>query len=128
MFWWGIFISCSQSFKRDAGHDYLYFTILSPLFITALLFGLSGMPILERNANKRFRKDPKYLEYRGETSVLIPLPPWLYRALPMIVKRVFLFEFQMYALGLEEEGDGDTLRNALRDKEVNSNTGKVCSQ
>ncbi len=83
MFWWGIFISCSQSFR----HDYAYFTILSPLFIMGLLFGLSGMPILERNANKRFRRDPAYLTYRNETSVLIPVPNCLYRALPMLIKR-----------------------------------------
>ena len=47
--WWGVFISCSSAFED---HKFAYFTIISPLFISALLFGLSGMPILEQGANK----------------------------------------------------------------------------
>ena len=120
MFWWGIFVSSSQSFHSE--HPFAYFTVASPLFITGLLFGLSGMPILERNANRRFRGDPAYLTYREDTSVLIPLPNWLYRSLPLLVKRessaaslsnrslkfhcfsgLLLFEWPVYAEGLQEE-------------------------
>ena len=49
MFWWGIFITCSNVFTN---HLWAYFTIISPIFISLLLFGFSGMPILEKNANR----------------------------------------------------------------------------
>jgi hypothetical protein len=67
-FWWGVFIICSRimiqhtdSSATDGGSeasgDYnpnyvKYYGILSPLFITALLFGLSGLPLLEKSPNE----------------------------------------------------------------------------
>ena len=33
---------------------YGYYTIVSPLFITALLLGLSGLPLLESGANRKY--------------------------------------------------------------------------
>lgn len=83
-FWWGIFISCSQSYAGVNNRG--YFTIISPLFITYLLFGLSGMPILEKTANVRFASNPEYKTYRAQTSVLIPIPNFIYRNLPPIIK------------------------------------------
>ena len=85
LFWWGIFTSCSQSFAGV--HNAGYFTLAGPIFIMGLLFGFSGIPILELNANKRFRLNPDYLHYRTDTSVLVPLPNAVYRRLPLIVKR-----------------------------------------
>jgi hypothetical protein len=70
-------------------HNAGYFTLAGPIFIMGLLFGFSGMPILERNANKRFRLNPDYLHYRTDTSVLVPLPNAIYRWLPLIVKRKY---------------------------------------
>ena len=83
-FWWGIFIIGAQACDPHTGAG--YYIVLSPLFITCLLFGLSGMPILERQANERFGKSADYLRYRQETSPLIPLPNCLYRSLPLLVK------------------------------------------
>ncbi|KAI0631032.1 DUF1295-domain-containing protein [Trametes polyzona] len=37
-----------------------------------------------------------YRRYRAQTSVLVPLPPALYRALPVWVKRTVLLELPMY--------------------------------
>jgi hypothetical protein len=42
------------------------------------------------------RAKAAFLEYRQRTSILIPLPPALYAALPLIVKRIALFEWPMY--------------------------------
>lgn len=84
IFWWGIFISSSQSFSDGTKSG--YFIIISPVFITFLLLLLSGIPILERNANNRYKNDEDYLKYRNETSILIPLPNGLYRNLPHILK------------------------------------------
>jgi tryptophan-rich sensory protein len=46
--------------------------LVSPLFITTLLLFISGIPILERKANEKWGKDKKYIEYKKNTSVLIP--------------------------------------------------------
>jgi hypothetical protein len=50
LFWWSIFIGCSSTFTGE--RTYGYFAILSPVFITSLLFGLSGLPLLEFGLNK----------------------------------------------------------------------------
>jgi steroid 5-alpha reductase family enzyme len=85
LFWWGIFISAIQA--SDVTSPDAYYLLLSPLFITSLLFGLSGMPILEKTANERFGKQSAYISYRQETSVLFPLPNFVYRSLPVVIKR-----------------------------------------
>jgi steroid 5-alpha reductase family enzyme len=98
IFWWGIFIGCSSAFtgSRTVG----YYTIISPIFITALLFGLSGLPLLESGFNKRFGAKESFLRYRKVTSILIPLPQFVYKNTPSIIKSVFLFEWPIYADGL----------------------------
>lgn len=52
LLWWGLFTLASSVFRTD-GNAWGYFTILSPLFVCSILFGLSGLPILESGANKR---------------------------------------------------------------------------
>lgn len=37
-----------------------------------------------------------YLTYRAQTSILVPLPPALYRVLPRWLKRAVLLELPMY--------------------------------
>jgi len=83
LFWWGIFLSCTQSFSS---YSSAYITIISPLFITFLLFYVSGITILEQNSNQKYHSKQKYLDYRASTSILIPLPNTFYRSLPHIVK------------------------------------------
>lgn len=48
MFWWGIFTSCAQIFTSDEQ----YYSIIGPIFITSIIFGLSGLPVLEYGANR----------------------------------------------------------------------------
>ena len=50
-------------------------TMVSPLFVVVLLTRISGIPMLERRANRRWGDDPDYQEYRGKTPVLVPRPP-----------------------------------------------------
>lgn len=45
---------------------------LSPLFITVLLLFVSGIPLLEKAADKKWGQDKGYREYKRTTSVLIP--------------------------------------------------------
>ncbi len=47
------------------------FAVISPLTITALLLGISGIPMLERT----YADDRAYQEYKQETSAFFPLPP-----------------------------------------------------
>lgn len=48
--------------------------LASPLFIIILLLFVSGIPILEKSADKRWGKNKKYQEYKKQTSILVPLP------------------------------------------------------
>ncbi|MFH2020421.1 MAG: DUF1295 domain-containing protein [archaeon] len=46
--------------------------LISPVFIILLISFVSGIPILEKNADKKWSSDKKYIEYKKKTSVLIP--------------------------------------------------------
>jgi len=47
---------------------------ISPLFITVLLLFVSGIPLLEKSADKKWGDQEDYQHYKATTSVLIPLP------------------------------------------------------
>ena len=51
------------------------FTLISPLFITFLLTRVSGIPLLEARADKKWGGQADYDAYKANTSVLIPMPP-----------------------------------------------------
>jgi hypothetical protein len=51
-----------------------------------------------------------YRAYLDETSILIPLPPALYRPLPKAVKRTVLLDFPFYQFDEGEEAADDTTR------------------
>ena len=48
--------------------------LISPAVIITLLLFVSGIPILEKSADKRWGKIPEYREYKARTSILVPLP------------------------------------------------------
>ena len=52
-----------------------FVTLISPVFITLLLTRISGIPILERQADEKWGGQENYEDYKASTSVLIPLPP-----------------------------------------------------
>ena len=52
-----------------------WIALLSPVFVTVLLTRVSGIPLLEEKAKRKWGDDPEYQAYRARTSVLIPLPP-----------------------------------------------------
>lgn len=49
--------------------------MISPVFVTLLLTKVSGIPLLEKKARKKWGDDPTYQAYIKRTSRLIPLPP-----------------------------------------------------
>lgn len=96
LLWWGVFILGTPVFSQvPAG----YATVVSPLLTMVLLLGVSGMPEAEQSAIKRYNS-PAYARYVATTSPLISMPPCLYGALPMLLRRVCLFEFPCYGAPL----------------------------
>ena len=49
-----------------------YLTLVSPLFVYLLLVRISGIPLLENKANRRWGNDPAYITYRENTPALVP--------------------------------------------------------
>jgi steroid 5-alpha reductase family enzyme len=49
--------------------------LISPVFVTLLLTRVSGIPMLEARAQKRWGDDAEFQAYTRNTSVLIPRPP-----------------------------------------------------
>ena len=47
-------------------------TLVSPLFVTLLLTRVSGIPLLERKADRRWGDSPDYLAYKQRTPLLVP--------------------------------------------------------
>lgn len=70
LLWWGVFVYLVPQLQ---GWGWL--AVLSPLFVTLLLTRVSGIPLLERAADKRWGEDPAYRAYRQATPVLWPRPP-----------------------------------------------------
>jgi len=67
--WWGIALPGAFTFR---GAEFLYF--VGPLYITLLLIFVSGIPILEKEADRKWGSREDYREYKRRTSILIPLP------------------------------------------------------
>ncbi|KAI9173848.1 hypothetical protein LWI28_007495 [Acer negundo] len=97
--WWGIFVASTPVLK---GAEWL--VILGPIFLTLLLLFVSGIPMLEESADKKFGNVAAYRVYKKTTSPLIPLPPVVYGRLPSWLRTTFLFEFPFYSRNLPQEG------------------------
>lgn len=68
--WWGLFIAAIPAL---GGLKIL--AVSGPVFITLLLLFVSGIPLLEKSAEKKYGGNPLYRSYRDRTSLLIPFPP-----------------------------------------------------
>ena len=65
LLWFGIFVFCFS-------YEVPLWTIIGPLWTTFLLLFVSGIPLLEASADKKYGNDSEYLRYKSNTSVLIP--------------------------------------------------------
>jgi len=52
-----------------------YLTLISPVFVTILLTLVSGLPMLEARADKKWGGQADYEAYKSSTPVLVPRPP-----------------------------------------------------
>ena len=68
--WFGVYIF--TVFSLESSQKII--GAISPLYIASLIIFISGIPLLEKSADKRWGKNPAYQEYKRRTSVLIPLP------------------------------------------------------
>jgi hypothetical protein len=92
------------------------------------MFG-SGLPTVEKPAAKKFflmsngpNADPAlanawqhYQAYLNNTSILIPIPPSVYRPLPQIIKRTILLDFPIYQF--DEDKDGVAILHEFQEDE-----------
>lgn len=68
--WIGMFVAGTEVWQ---GAEWL--TVLSPAFVILLLTRVSGIPLLEASADRRWGDDPAYRAYRDRTPVLMLRPP-----------------------------------------------------
>ncbi|KAA1474998.1 DUF1295-domain-containing protein [Dentipellis sp. KUC8613] len=126
MCWWGIWIltisPSTNSSLHGGAQAAQYGAVVSPLFTMLLLMFASGLPTAEKPQARKFYlmsngadvedQDkavwPAYKEYLASTSILIPIPPALYRPLPTFVKRTILLDFPFYQF--DEGRDGKSAR------------------
>ncbi|MEO6666594.1 MAG: DUF1295 domain-containing protein, partial [Nitrospiria bacterium] len=68
--WWGVFLFAAPSYSGVA-----WMAILGPIAITWILLKVTGIPTLEKSANKKWGNNPAYQTYVRRTSRLVPWPP-----------------------------------------------------
>ena len=87
----------------------LFSSMIGFFTLTALLLFISGLTLQERpGAKKRYEKGtawPAYKKWLDETSILIPMPPAIWKMLPTIVKRTVGFEWPIYVFDPEKHAD-----------------------
>ncbi|XP_077983012.1 uncharacterized protein LOC144437856 [Glandiceps talaboti] len=89
--WWGIFIISTSILT-----GYQWVAVLSPIFVTFMLLFLSGIPLLEKNADTRYGSLQSYKTYKGRTSPLMLFPASLYATFPWWMKCICCCEFPFY--------------------------------
>ncbi|EJD43734.1 DUF1295-domain-containing protein [Auricularia subglabra TFB-10046 SS5] len=120
--WWGIWTICISPAAAHtvfpATRKALYGSVVSPLLTFLILMFFSGVPTAEKPQAKRYYlmthgpdaspEDagvwPAYKQYLRETSILIPIPPAVYRPLPEWLKRTVLMDFAFF--NFNERTDG----------------------
>ena len=68
MVWVGIYLFAFSSLSSAAR----LLALVSPLYIAAILLFFSGVPLLEKSANKKWGHDQAYKNYKQHVPILIP--------------------------------------------------------
>jgi protein-S-isoprenylcysteine O-methyltransferase Ste14 len=124
------------------GHDALLGSLVSPLFTAVLLLFVSGVPLAEKPSQEKYylmsygvdggktlepygktqhEPDPwkRMKGYRERTSLVIPLPPMLYKPLPQILKTALFLDLPMF--NFDEDKDGPKAIEQERKKKNQGN-------
>ncbi|KAG8191648.1 hypothetical protein JTE90_016441 [Oedothorax gibbosus] len=67
LLWFGLYFSASSTFK---GKEII--SVMCPIFDMFLITKISGIPLLEQYGLKKWGRDPNYIRYVKNTSLLIP--------------------------------------------------------
>ena len=99
----------ADGYVHGGAYQALYASILGPFFLTVLLLFISGLPLQERpGAKKRFESGNNWEGFKrwlDNTSILIPMPPQVWRRLPTIVKRTIGLEWPIFVFDPEKHAD-----------------------
>ncbi len=68
--WIGVFVIAAPVLS-----GWLWIGVLSPVFVTLLLTRVSGIPLLEKRADRTWGGQSEYEAYKASTPVLVPRPP-----------------------------------------------------
>tara|TARA_Y100000590_G_scaffold192274_1_gene218593 strand:- start:2491 stop:3345 length:855 start_codon:yes stop_codon:yes gene_type:complete len=74
--WFGIALIASPVLR-----DWQFVTLVSPIFVWILLRWVSGVPMLEAQADQNWGENPEYRQYKESTPVLFPNPYRMVKAL-----------------------------------------------
>lgn len=68
MVWVGLYLFVLPSLVGNS----IWVGLIGPLFIAFMIIFVSGIPILEKGADKMWGADPEYQKYKNETGILFP--------------------------------------------------------
>jgi len=71
LMWWGVFVSSLTTLQKESFFHVLG-GLLCPLSSMMFLGFISGIPILESQAKRRWSRDPAYQRYQAQTPLIIP--------------------------------------------------------
>ena len=70
LLWWGIFIMLTPLLQER-----LLFAVVGPVFITFLLFKVTGIPPLARIADQKYGGNAEFQKYKQKTNLFFPWKP-----------------------------------------------------
>ncbi|KAH0485573.1 MAG: hypothetical protein KVP17_000804 [Porospora cf. gigantea B] len=90
MVWVGIYVMVANGLDKCR-----WVAATGPAWTTVNVVLLSGVRLMEKYHDEAFGKTKEYGLYRDRTSILIPLPTWLYSRLPRVMK-VLLLDWPLF--------------------------------
>ncbi|KAK3832075.1 MAG: hypothetical protein JOS17DRAFT_742876 [Linnemannia elongata] len=82
LLWFGSYLFCSSVFPAALespapimSHWMSRLAVFSPMFVTILITRVSGIPLLERENDRRLKDVVAYWKYKKATSMFVPTPP-----------------------------------------------------
>ncbi|KAG0357945.1 hypothetical protein BGZ54_000109, partial [Gamsiella multidivaricata] len=78
--WFGSYLLSSSAFSvavedQILPHWMSRLALFSPIFVTCLITRVSGIPLLERENDRRLKDVVAYWKYKKETSMFVPIWP-----------------------------------------------------
>ncbi|KAK9727572.1 hypothetical protein K7432_001739 [Basidiobolus ranarum] len=96
--WWGMFLLCLQP-TLSAGLTTSWISVLSPITVIIALYFVTGLLHREKPTQQKFYESPEFSAYRDyldRTSLIVPIPSFVYIKFPLWVKSVFFFEWPIF--------------------------------